>query len=82
MEDKYTLALGLRKQTVLEQIQECQKIIYRNYLENLSFIANNEKARIKEVEYNNVTLVEKLDILYKELDKLNAEAKTGSDTSK
>lgn len=78
--DKYTLPLRLRIQTVQTKIEECQRIIYANHVENLTFIANNEKAKIKEVEYNNGTLKEKLDVLFKELDDLNAEA--GSNTTK
>lgn len=70
--DKYLPSLEERITTIQEQISECQRIIYRNDVENLSFTANNEKAKIKEVEYNNQTLKEKLDILFKELDRLNA----------
>lgn len=72
MDDKYTLPVDERVRTVKDQIEECQRIIYRNHLENLTFLANNEKARVKEVEYNNQTLKEKLDLLFKELDDLNA----------
>ena len=70
--DKYLPSLEDRIMTIQEQISECQRIIYRNDVENLSFVANNEKAKIKEVEYNNQTLKEKLDLLFKELDRLNA----------
>lgn len=80
--DKYTLPLSQRTQTVTEQIQECQRIIYRNDLENLTFTANNEKAKMKEVAYNNETLKEKLDLLFGELERLDAESKTGSSPTK
>lgn len=70
MNDKYLPEIEERIQTVYEQISECKRIIYRNEIENLSFKANNEKAKMKEVEYNNQTLVEKIDILQKELDRL------------
>ncbi len=70
MNDKYLPEIEERIQTIFEQINECKRIIYRNEIENLSFKVNNEKAKIKEVEYNNQTLVEKIDILQKELNRL------------
>lgn len=71
--DKYQYPLELRKLTIQEQIAECQRMIYRNYVENLSFTVNNEKAKIKEVEYNNQTLKEKLDLLFEEWERLQNE---------
>lgn len=76
--DKYLPTLDTQKQIVSEQISECQRMIYRNDVENLTFTANGEKAKIKEVEYNKETLKEKLDLLFTELERLN---ETGSDTS-
>lgn len=71
--DKYEYPLRLKQEMVQEQIAECQRIIYRNNLENLTFTVNNEKAKIKEVEYNNQTLKEKLDILFEEWEKLHGQ---------
>lgn len=76
--DKYLPSLQERMRVIASQIEECKKIIYRNDVENLSFQANNEKAKIKEVEYNNQTLREKIDVLNEELERLNDEGKTGS----
>ena len=73
MNDKYTLPLEIRKHTVQEQIAETQKIIYRNNLENLSFIADGEKNKQEEVLINNRRLKEKLDLLWGEWEILNAE---------
>lgn len=70
MDDKYLPDVEERVQTISEQVNECKRIIYRNEIENLSFKANNEKAKIKEVEYNNQTLVEKIDLLQAELNRL------------
>lgn len=78
--DKYDLPHDIKIQTIQEQIAECQRIIYRNYLENLSFTANNEKNRMKEVEANNETLKEKLDLLWEEHDKVSNE--TSGNTAK
>lgn len=66
MEDKYLPDLSERIYTINEQINECKRIIYRNLVENLTFTKDNEKAKIKEVEYNNETLKEKVDTLLEE----------------
>lgn len=79
--DKYKLPWNLRKQTVFEQIQESQRIIYRNDLENLTFKQKNDDDKQLEVETNNKILRKKLDLLFEELDRLNAEDKTGSGTT-
>lgn len=76
--DKYTLPLHLRINTVQEQIQESQRIIYRNELENLTFKFNNDKHKQVEVSTNNEMLKEKLDLLFEELGRLENE--TGSGT--
>lgn len=73
MNDKYLPPLEDRIAVVSDQIHECKKIIYRNQIENLTFVANNEKAKIKEVEYNNQTLMEKIDTLETELERLQNE---------
>lgn len=70
--DKYLPVLSEQILMVQDQIGECQRILYRNDLENLVFTAGNEKAKIKEVEYNKQTLKEKLDLLFTELERLNA----------
>lgn len=72
MGDDYLPPLNRRKEIIATQIEECKTLIYRNLVENLSFVENGEKAKIKEVEYNNQTLKEKIDVLSKEWDKLNA----------
>jgi hypothetical protein len=72
MDDKYLPSLERRKEMLKIQIEECKTMIYRNLVENLSFVENGEKAKIKEVEYNNQTLKEKIDVLSKEWDNLNA----------
>lgn len=76
--NKYDLPLREKQITVQEQIDECRRILYRNYLENLTFTANNEKAKMKEVEYNTGTLKEKLDLLWKEHDRLSSETSSNS----
>lgn len=70
MDNKYDLPVEDRVAILVEQIEECKRIIFRNYVENLTFVANNEKAKIKEVEYNNGTLTDKIDTLQAELDRL------------
>ena len=70
---KYQLEPEERKFIIEEQIGECKRIIYRNDVENLTFTANGEKAKIKEVAYNNETLREKIDILDEELERINKE---------
>lgn len=70
--DNYLPSIKDRIFTVSEQIEECKRIIYRNNIENLLFTVNNEKAKQKEVAYNNETLKEKIDVLVKELESLNA----------
>ena len=72
MDDKYLPSMAERANTLQEQISECKRMIYRNLVENLTFVENNEKAKIAEVEYNNNTLKEKVDVLTKELENLNA----------
>lgn len=72
MDDKYLPSVEERSLTLKEQINECKRMIYRNLVENLTFVENNEKAKIAEVEYNNNTLKEKVDVLTQELEKLNA----------
>lgn len=79
MDDKYLPPLDERVIILSEQIGECKRIIFRNLTENLTFIENNEKAKIKEVEYNNQTLKEKIDLLSTELESLTNE--TGSDST-
>lgn len=79
--DKYKLPLEIRIQTVQEQIAESQKIMYRNDIENLTFTAEGDKRHQKEVEINNQTLKDKLDLLWEELGRLNDEEKTGSSSS-
>lgn len=76
--DKYLPTVQQRIQTILTQIEECKKIIYRNDVENLSFVANGEKSKIKEVEFNNQTLRDKIDVLTEELKRLNNEARSSS----
>lgn len=73
MEDKYLPGLDERKETLFTQIEECKRIIYRNLLENVLFVANGEKAKQKEVVYNNEQLTDKIDALVKEWDKLSEE---------
>lgn len=68
--DKYLPPVKRRIDIIETQIAECQTLIYRNNVENLSFVANGEKAKQKEVEYNNETLKEKVDILREELGRL------------
>lgn len=68
--DKYLPPIKRRIQIIETQIEECQTLIFRNNVENLSFVANGEKAKQKEVEYNNETLKEKIDILTEELKRL------------
>lgn len=77
-EDKYTLPNSLRLNLVQTQIQEQQTIIYRNYLENLSFVKEGNKHKQTEVNTNNEILKEKLDLLFEELERLN---ETGSSSS-
>jgi len=73
MEDKYLPVSERRKEILYTQIDEIKTLIYRNLLELILFKNNNEKARIKEVEYNNSTLAEKLDALSNEWDKVSEE---------
>lgn len=80
MDERYLLPLHLRKDLVLTQIQEQQTIIYRNVLENLGFVAEGNKHKQTEVKTNNEILSEKIDLLFGELERLNAEDKTGSGT--
>jgi len=68
--DKYLPPIKRRIQIIETQIEECQTLIFRNNVENLSFVANGEKAKQKEVEYNNETLKEKIDVLTEELKRL------------
>jgi len=79
MDEKYLPSVSEQIVTLTEQINECKRIIYRNQIENLTFVENNEKAKIAEVAYNNNTLKEKIDVLTKELDRLNA---SGSNPTK
>lgn len=71
--DKYLLPVDEKKNIVQQQIAEAQTIIYRNDLENLTFKADGEKKRTLEVDINNQTLKEKLDLLWEEWDRLNNE---------
>lgn len=71
--DKYRPTKETRKQILLSQIDEAQRIVYRNDLENLTFKANNDKYKQTEVNTNNEILSEKLDLLFAELDKLETE---------
>ena len=82
MDDKYLPSLGERKETLFQQIEECKRIIYRNSLENVMFVANNETARQKEVEYNNELLSNKIDVLIKEWEKFNDESLTDYENSR
>lgn len=67
------MPLNIRKQIILEQIQESQKIIYRNDIENLTFVKENNKHKQTEVKSNNEVLCDKLDLLFEELERLNNE---------
>lgn len=77
--DKYTLPLNQRKQIVQTQIDECQTMIYRNDLENLTFIKKNDEDKQVEVQTNNKILRNKIDLLSTELEALNNE--TGSSST-
>lgn len=72
MEDKYLPSVGQRKELVLTQIGECQTLIYRNNLENLTFKANGDKHKQVEVETNKEILKEKIDLLLTELQNLES----------
>lgn len=79
--NKYILPLETRKNIVLTQIIEQQTILYRNDLENFGFKKDNNRHKQTEVATNNEMLREKLDLLFEELERLNAEDQTGSGTS-
>jgi hypothetical protein len=68
--NEYLPPIERRIEIIESQIAECQTLIYRNNVENLSFVVNGEKSKQKEVEYNNETLKEKVDILKEELGRL------------
>lgn len=71
--DKYILGLPDRKAVVNDQIYECQKLIYRNNLENLTFKQKKDEDKQLEVETNNNILKRKLDLLFEELGRLQNE---------
>lgn len=72
--DKYTLPVNQRQGLVQTQIEECQTMIYRNDLENLTFIKKNDEDKQTEVNTNNKILRNKIDLLLTELEALNNEA--------
>lgn len=72
--DKYLPSLEKRKQIVATQIDECQTLIFRNELENLTFKQKKDEDKQTEVKTNNGILQRKLDLLFKEWEKLNAES--------
>lgn len=74
MDQKYLPTVSRRTQIVLEQIGECQNMIYRNNLENLTFIQKKDDDKQLEVQTNNKILSKKIDLLLTELDSLNHEA--------
>lgn len=78
MDDKYLPDTQTRQQIVITQIGECQTLIYRNELENLTFKEKKDQDKQTEVETNNGILKRKLDLLFKELEKLYAEDQIGS----
>lgn len=71
--DKYTLPLIIRKQLVQTQIEECQKLIYRNNLNNIAFKKKNDEDKMIEVETNNKILMRELDGLFEEQARLEKE---------
>lgn len=76
--DKYTLPLNERLKLVQTQIYECQTMIYRNDLENLTFVAKNDEDKQTEVATNNKILRAKIDLLSTELEALNNETRGGA----
>lgn len=76
--DKYTLPINERKSLVQTQIFECQTMIYRNDLENLTFKAKNDEDKQVEVATNNKILRNKIDLLSTELESLEDENRGGA----
>lgn len=70
--DKYRPTNAQKIQMLRTQIEECQTMIYRNDLENLTFIEKNDEDKQTEVKTNNKILSKKIDVLSKELDSLDA----------
>lgn len=77
--DKYRPTISRRKQIVLDQIGECQTLIYRNDLENLTFKQKNDEDKQLEVQTNNNILAKKIDGLLTELDSLEKQDETSGD---
>lgn len=76
--DKYTLPINQRLQLVKTQVEECQTMIYRNDLENLTFRAKNDEDKQTEVATNNKILRAKIDLLTTELEGLVNEASSNT----
>lgn len=78
----YLPTLADRQKLVLTQIAECQTMVYRNNLENLTFIEKNDEDKQLEVSTNNKILSKKIDVLSKEYERLVAEGEASSNTTK
>lgn len=81
MDKKYLPTLESRKRILMTQIDECQTLIYRNELENLTFKEKKDADKQTEVKTNNGILQRKLDLLYKEWEGLNAEDEDSGSTA-
>lgn len=80
--DTYLPSVQERIAIVKTQIAESRVIIYRNNLENLTFIQKNDEDKQTEVNTNNKILQRKIDLLSTELKSLEAQVETGSSTTK
>ena len=73
VDSKYLPSLAERKYTVVTQIEETKKIIFRNQIEAEQAKENGNKALVAEANYNNGILTDKIDTLEKFLENLNEE---------
>lgn len=80
--DKYRPTLQSRKQTVLEQISEYQRVYYRTEIERREHEASGEGRQVEADDFNNKNMEKKLDLLFEILKELEDEqSKTGSSSS-
>lgn len=72
--DKYLPTLESRKQTVIEQISEAQRIYYRTELEKREHQLRGASDQVAADDFNNKNMQKKIDLLFEILEELNNEA--------